>query len=45
MSDDDLAVIAQGFREAASATMFGDTIAAGFSRWADVLERYRAQRR
>ena len=45
MSDDDLAVIAQGFREAASTTMFGDTIAAGFSRWADVLERYRAQRR
>jgi hypothetical protein len=44
MSEDDVTVIAGGFRAAAESGIFSPVIAAGFARWADVLERYHADK-
>jgi hypothetical protein len=44
MNEDDVLVIAGGFRAAAESGIFSPVIAAGFARWADVLERYHASK-
>lgn len=44
MTEEDVTVIAGGFRAAASSGIFSPVIADGFARWADVLERYHASK-
>jgi hypothetical protein len=44
MTEEDVTVIASGFRAAASSGIFSPVIADGFARWADVLERYHASK-
>jgi len=44
MTEDDVTVIANGFRAAAASGIFSPVIADGFARWADVLERYHASK-
>lgn len=44
MTDDDLTVMIAGFRAASNLEQFGKDISDGFGRFADVLERYQAQK-
>jgi hypothetical protein len=44
MTEEDVTVIAAGFRAAASSGIFSPVIAAGFARWSDVLERYHSNK-